>query len=70
MRLGKILFELYRVRILTVYRYDGLAYCTWNGLGRELSEDKILSALQDLSDNGIHGTSAKAAQKPVLTMRA
>ncbi|KAF8416797.1 glycoside hydrolase superfamily [Terfezia claveryi] len=33
--------------------YDGLAYCTWNGLGREITEDKILGALQDLADNGI-----------------
>ncbi|PWW71617.1 Glycoside Hydrolase Family 36 protein, partial [Tuber magnatum] len=37
--------------------YDGLAYCTWNGLGRELSEERILSALQDLADNGIYVTS-------------
>ncbi|RPB21592.1 raffinose synthase Sip1 [Terfezia boudieri ATCC MYA-4762] len=33
--------------------YDGLAYCTWNGLGREITEDKILGVLQDLADNGI-----------------
>lgn len=38
--------------------YDGLAYCTWNGLGRELTEQKILDALQDLVDNGIKGTIA------------
>ncbi|CUS06651.1 unnamed protein product, partial [Tuber aestivum] len=37
--------------------YDGLAYCTWNGLGRELSEERILSALQDLADNAIYVTS-------------
>ncbi|RPA97417.1 glycoside hydrolase [Choiromyces venosus 120613-1] len=36
--------------------YDGLAYCTWNGLGRELTEERILSALQDLTDNGIYVT--------------
>ncbi|KAG0636371.1 glycoside hydrolase superfamily [Tuber brumale] len=36
--------------------YDGLAYCTWNGLGRELSEERILSALQDLADTGIYVT--------------
>lgn len=35
--------------------YDGLAYCTWNGLGREITEAKILNALQDLADNGIKG---------------
>lgn len=39
-------------------RYDGLSYCTWNALGRELSEARILSALQDLADNGINGKSA------------
>ncbi|KAI5808538.1 glycoside hydrolase superfamily [Peziza echinospora] len=33
--------------------FDGLAYCTWNGLGRELTEDRILHALKDLSENGI-----------------
>lgn len=43
------------IKILTIIRYDGLAYCTWNALGRELSEDRILSALQDLSNNGIYG---------------
>ena len=33
--------------------YDSLAYCTWNGLGRELDEQKLLSALGTLSDNNI-----------------
>ncbi|KAL6237441.1 hypothetical protein BDW75DRAFT_82802 [Aspergillus navahoensis] len=33
--------------------YDGLAYCTWNGLGQGLSEEKILSALDDLRSSGI-----------------
>ncbi|KAL4998742.1 glycoside hydrolase superfamily [Aspergillus recurvatus] len=33
--------------------YDGLAYCTWNGLGQDLSEEKILSALNDLRTSGI-----------------
>ncbi|KAL4754140.1 hypothetical protein BDW72DRAFT_147970 [Aspergillus terricola var. indicus] len=33
--------------------YDGLAYCTWNGLGQDLSEEKILSALDDLKTAGI-----------------
>ncbi|KAL4979738.1 glycoside hydrolase superfamily [Aspergillus desertorum] len=32
---------------------DGLAYCTWNGLGQDLSEEKILSALDDLRTTGI-----------------
>ncbi|KAL4890989.1 hypothetical protein BDV59DRAFT_76243 [Aspergillus ambiguus] len=33
--------------------YDGLTYCTWNGLGQDLSEDKILRALDTLERNGI-----------------
>lgn len=33
--------------------YDGFSYCTWNGLGRELSEQGILDALDTLSDHGI-----------------
>ncbi|KAF8430254.1 glycoside hydrolase superfamily [Tirmania nivea] len=33
--------------------YDGLAYCTWNGLGREITEKRIMDALQELADNGI-----------------
>ena len=33
--------------------YDSLAYCTWNGLGQDLDERKLLSALQVLSDNNI-----------------
>lgn len=35
--------------------YDGLAYCTWNGLGREITEQRILDSLQDLANNGIKG---------------
>ncbi len=33
--------------------YDSLTYCTWNGLGQDLNEGKILHALDILSDNGI-----------------
>ncbi|KAL9621159.1 MAG: hypothetical protein Q9160_004410 [Pyrenula sp. 1 TL-2023] len=33
--------------------YDGLAYCTWNGLGQDLSESKILTALESLEKEGI-----------------
>lgn len=33
--------------------YDGLGYCTWNSLGRELTADRVLDALQDLHDKGI-----------------
>ncbi|EEH05104.1 alpha-galactosidase [Histoplasma capsulatum G186AR] len=34
--------------------YDGLAYCTWNALGQDLTEEKILKALDTLKDNGIN----------------
>lgn len=33
--------------------YDGLTYCTWNGLGQNLNERKIYDALDVLKDNGI-----------------
>ncbi len=32
---------------------DGLTYCTWNGLGQNLNEQKIYSALDALKENGI-----------------
>jgi hypothetical protein len=35
------------------YWYDGLGYCTWNSLGRELSEERILNALEDLDKSDI-----------------
>ena len=33
--------------------FDGLTYCTWNGLGQDLTEDKLMHALQALKDSGI-----------------
>ncbi|KAI4179906.1 MAG: hypothetical protein L6R41_007565, partial [Letrouitia leprolyta] len=36
--------------------YDGLTYCTWNGLGQDLNEQKILDALSLLKNNGIQIT--------------
>ncbi|KAK1142831.1 hypothetical protein N8T08_007265 [Aspergillus melleus] len=33
--------------------YDGLTYCTWNGLGQNLTEEKLLGALKTLKDNEI-----------------
>lgn len=33
--------------------YDGLTYCTWNGIGQDLTEEKILDALNSLKENGI-----------------
>ena len=35
--------------------YDGLAYCTWNGLGQHLTERKIINALDSLEKNEING---------------
>ncbi|KAJ4373999.1 hypothetical protein N0V83_002738 [Neocucurbitaria cava] len=34
--------------------YDGLSYCTWNGLGQNLTEEKLFNALESLSKNGIN----------------
>ncbi|KAI9656189.1 MAG: hypothetical protein M1821_004851 [Bathelium mastoideum] len=36
--------------------YDGLTYCTWNGLGINLSEESILRAISSLRDDGIQIT--------------
>ena len=33
--------------------YDGLTYCTWNGLGQDLTEEKIFNALDTLKKNDI-----------------
>ena len=33
--------------------YDGLTYCTWNGLGIKLNEESILKAITSLRENGI-----------------
>jgi hypothetical protein len=33
---------------------DGLSYCTWNGLGQGLTEEKIFTALDSLSKNEIN----------------
>ncbi|KAF1913813.1 raffinose synthase protein-like protein Sip1 [Ampelomyces quisqualis] len=34
--------------------YDGLTYCTWNGLGQDLTEEKIFNALDSLAKNNIN----------------
>ncbi|RYO23770.1 hypothetical protein AA0111_g9076 [Alternaria arborescens] len=34
--------------------YDGLTYCTWNGLGQKLTEDKVFDALESLRKNDIN----------------
>ena len=36
--------------------YDGLTYCTWNGLGQNLTADKIHTALDELTKRGINVT--------------
>ncbi|KAK0945799.1 hypothetical protein LTR29_002655 [Friedmanniomyces endolithicus] len=36
--------------------YDGFTYCTWNGLGQDLTADKIHTALDDLSKENINIT--------------
>ena len=36
--------------------YDGFSYCTWNGLGQQLTEQKIYEALESLKKNNIHIT--------------
>ncbi|GAB7358368.1 hypothetical protein MBLNU230_g2438t1 [Neophaeotheca triangularis] len=33
--------------------YDGFTYCTWNGLGQALTEDKVYHALDELTKNNI-----------------
>ncbi|KAK4032813.1 glycoside hydrolase [Parachaetomium inaequale] len=34
--------------------YDGLGYCTWNSLGQDLTEEKVLKALDTLAENKIN----------------
>ncbi|KAJ9263922.1 hypothetical protein DTO212C5_7340 [Paecilomyces variotii] len=34
--------------------YDGLTYCTWNALGQDLTEEKIVNALNTLKSRGIN----------------
>lgn len=34
--------------------YDGLSYCTWNGIGQHLTEDKIFEALDSLRAHDIN----------------
>jgi hypothetical protein len=34
--------------------YDGLSYCTWNGLGQKLEEKRIFDALDSLEKNNIN----------------
>lgn len=36
--------------------YDGLTYCTWNGLGQDLTAQKIYDALDDLAKENINIT--------------
>lgn len=34
---------------------DGVSYCTWNGLGSDLSEKRIFGALEQLEKAGVKG---------------
>lgn len=34
--------------------YDSLAYCTWNSLGQDLNQDKVLRALDAFADIDVH----------------
>jgi Raffinose synthase or seed imbibition protein Sip1 len=34
--------------------YEGLSYCTWNSLGQDLTEERILDALDSLKRHGIN----------------
>ncbi|KAI1177359.1 raffinose synthase Sip1 [Nemania sp. FL0916] len=34
--------------------YDGLGYCTWNALGQNLTEEKLLDAIDRLRENNIN----------------
>lgn len=34
--------------------YDGLSYCTWNGLGQNINEEKLSNALESLAKNDIN----------------
>ena len=34
--------------------YDGLSYCTWNGIGQKLTEDKLFEALDSLKKNEVN----------------
>ncbi|KAI9825876.1 MAG: hypothetical protein M1832_000817 [Thelocarpon impressellum] len=36
--------------------YDGLTYCTWNGLGQNLSEQKVVDALRSLKQQNVNIT--------------
>ncbi|ROW07669.1 hypothetical protein VMCG_03367 [Cytospora schulzeri] len=37
--------------------YDGLGYCTWNALGQRLTDEKVLSAVDELAKHNIKITS-------------
>lgn len=39
-----------------MHRSDGLTYCTWNSQGKDLTEMKVLNAIQSLQDQGIYIT--------------
>ncbi|CAG8983430.1 hypothetical protein HYALB_00000599 [Hymenoscyphus albidus] len=64
---AKILVDRYRSETRTQFQsivksfeprnletwYDGFAYCTWNGLGQNLTDEKLYQALETMSEAGI-----------------
>ncbi|KAI9894781.1 MAG: hypothetical protein M1814_002138 [Vezdaea aestivalis] len=36
--------------------FDGITYCTWNGLGQNLTDEKIYTAMDSLEKNNVHIT--------------
>jgi hypothetical protein len=37
-----------------IFPDDGLSYCTWNGIGQHLTEQKLFDALESLAKNEIN----------------
>jgi hypothetical protein len=46
--------------------YDGLTYCTWNGLGQNLTEEKIFTALDSLERHNVHSKLAQLRVRYLL----
>jgi hypothetical protein len=49
----KALMEDYKPQWLQNW-YDGLSYCTWNGIGQKLTEEKLFEALDSLKKNNVN----------------
>ena len=53
---GHHVLEVHAVANSDFIADDGLSYCTWNGLGQNLNEEKVLKALESLSKHNINIT--------------